>query len=59
MKCPFRCGIRFDYEVVGVNSKSVKTSDDYIETAQHAVFEDCYEDECPFYNYSGCSRIEE
>lgn len=58
MKCPFRVGVKFDYELVGPGKQ--KTSDNYIEIAQHATYEDCYEGECPYYNYAGsCERIED
>lgn len=59
MKCPFRAGIRFEYQYIGPNTASGKQkSENYIEIAQHSVFEDCFKEECPFYNYNGlCERI--
>lgn len=62
MKCPFRVGISFEYNYIGKNTKEDKAdSSKYIEVAQHSVFEDCYEDECPYYlSYNGsCERIAE
>ena len=59
MKCPFRVGVAFEYNYIGKNIREDMTdSNKYIEAAQHSVFEDCYKDECPYYNYNGsCERI--
>lgn len=59
MKCPFRVGVIFDYELAGP-THGTKTADNYIEKGQHAIFEDCYEDECPYYTYYDrkCERTE-
>lgn len=59
MKCPFRAGIQFEYAYIGGNSKEEKQkSDNYVETSQHCVYEECYGGECPYYNYAGgCDRI--
>lgn len=62
MICPFRVGIKFDYELVGPGKQ--KTSDNYIEVAQHATYEDCYEDECPYFvrkwdDEGSCSKVDD
>lgn len=37
-----------------------QNSENYIEVAQHALFEKCDEDECPYYIYlAGCQRVNE
>jgi hypothetical protein len=61
MKCPFRVGAFFEYQFIGnPSSKEDKqNSDKYIEIAQHALFEECEEEDCPYYDYNGaCGRIE-
>lgn len=59
MKCPFRVGIQFEYAYIGADTVGERQkSDNYIEARQHSVYEDCYRDECPYYNYAGgCDRI--
>ena len=61
MKCPFRVSIQFEYSYVGPNTTEGKHKpDNYVEASQHSVYEDCYMDECPYYNYiRGCDRIGE
>lgn len=61
MICPFRCGVKHEYQYIGDNSKASKqNSDNYLELAQHCIFEECEENECPYYNsVLGCSRVME
>lgn len=59
MICPFRVGLKFEYQYIGTNSiEDRANSEKYIEVAQHALFEECDKEDCPFYNYAGgCDRI--
>ena len=41
MKCPFRARVDYDYE---------KAEKGYLEKSQVASFEECYEEECPYYD---------
>lgn len=54
MKCPFRVGAEFVYtEIIDDKGRP-----DYLQKEQRAVYPDCYEHDCPFYNYAGgCDRI--
>ena len=58
MICPFRVGAEFRYKVI-MNKDG---NDDYLQTEQRAVYPECYEGECPFYDdlFDGagrCTRI--
>ena len=58
MVCPFRVGVKFEHAYIGEDTpEERRKSDNYIEIAQHAVFEPCEEDECPYYIYAGCQRV--
>ena len=59
MVCPFRVGVAFEYNYIGKNTKEDKAdSNKYIEVAQHSVFEECYGENCPYYDYNTtCERI--
>ena len=58
MICPFRVGIKYEYTYIDPdNQEGRQKSENYIEVAQHALFEKCNEGECPYYNYAGfCNR---
>lgn len=50
MICPYRHGMKFD--VGAVNGKVVITS-------QEEFYPECYEDDCPYWDYFGkCKAIE-
>lgn len=59
MICPFRVGVKYEYQYIGTSSIEDRVSSDkYIQVAQHALFEECDKEDCPFYNYAGgCDRI--
>ena len=60
MKCPFRVGAFFEYKFIGDprDKDDKQNSDKYIEVAQHSLFEECEEEDCPYYDYHGaCGRI--
>lgn len=59
MICPFRVGLKYEYQYIGKNTAEDRAnSEKYIEVAQHAFFEECDKEDCPFYNYAGsCDRI--
>lgn len=61
MICPFRVGLKFEYQYIGTNSiEDRANSENYIKIAQHALFEECSKEDCPFYNYAGgCDRVGE
>ena len=61
MICPFRYEVKHEYQYIGDNSKASKQNpDNYLELAQHCIFEECEENECPYYNsVLGCSRVME
>lgn len=55
MKCPFRTEIEYKYE-------KLKEDDSYTYFNKGTVekFPECYEEECPYYIYTGrCSKVEE
>lgn len=59
MVCPFKCGVSLQYTYIGKDNSPEERSkaDNYIEIAQHAFFEKCDGQECPYYNYNGlCDR---
>ncbi len=42
MKCPFRVGVKYEYQYIGKNTAEDRAnSENYIEVAQHALFEEC------------------
>ena len=45
MICPFRVGAEFEYSVI-VNADG---NNDYLQKKQKAVYPECYEGDCPFY----------
>lgn len=59
MICPFRVGVKFEHAYIGKDTEEDRQKpDNYIEVAQHAVFEPCEKDECPYYLYTiGCQRV--
>lgn len=60
MVCPFRVGVRFEHLYIGDSDEDRHNPDNYIEIAQHAVFENCVEHECPYYiSTLGCQRVNE
>ncbi len=59
MICPFRVGVRFENLYIGNNEQDTHNRDKYLQIAQHAVYEPCEGDECPYYVYAGCQRVNE
>ena len=66
MICPFRVGIKFEYEYIGENADDSNKREMYLESSQHAYYEECEKEECPYYeedyiSSSGgkCNRIGE
>ena len=57
MICPFRVDVEFEY--LELKSKKKDEDPQYLEKAQRQVYAQCMEDECPFYNYGGCGRMED
>lgn len=57
MICPFRVGVKFEHLYIGKTEEDAHNPDKYLEIAQHAVFEPCEEDGCPYYIYAGCQRV--
>ena len=52
MKCPFRNGVKFDLKKVGDSNSIVITS-------QEEYYPECYEEECPYYEYpNGCAAVD-
>lgn len=57
MVCPFRVGAKFEYALVGDDTSN---PENYIQTAQKAIYPECYGSECPYYSYTGgCSRVDD
>ena len=48
MVCPYRSGVKF--EIAEVGNKTVITS-------QEEYYPECYEEECPYWEYTGCQLI--
>ena len=58
MICPFRVGVKYEYQYIGANTKEERQKhENYITVAEHALFERCEEEECPWYSYNSCDRI--
>ncbi len=55
MKCPFR--IDLEYEYVQLISGKDDKEDSYLEKAQRQRYPECEGDECPFYAYGACERV--
>lgn len=52
MRCPFRLSVSFEYVKVD------GTESDYLEKSQLQEYPECYENECPYFDYHGnCDRI--
>ena len=50
MICPYRHGVKMD--LATMNGKVVVTS-------QEEYYPECYEEECPYYDYAGTCRLVE